>query len=197
MSKRPPKPASEEDAVNAFGKPNQMNTYPEHVAEHYASFGRALWKLQHKPLDKHDPDQLIQRFSEFLDLCATYDVKPLVSSCAASMNMSWTSLRDIVTDAPSFKTFPDDARNVLKDIYVNLGAIHEQALESAKQGQAGLIFLGKNYHSLKDVQEHSYTISVEDASNTPIQAIEAKYREIPVPENYLELHDIFEENAEE
>lgn len=191
MGRKLYKPHSEEDAVDKYGTPNQMNTFPENVAKHYASFGRALWRLQHKPIDKRDPQQLIERFDEFLSLCEEHDVKPLVASCAASMNMSWTTLRDIVTDQPRFKNYPDDARAVLKDIYVALSAIHEQALESAKQGQAGLIFLGKNYHDLKDVQEHSYNISVEATTDVArIEAIDAKYSEIPADEpGMIEAHE--------
>ena len=136
MARHPshPKPTTEDQFINAYGSPTRMNSLPEGRAEKYVAFARALWKLP--KIDYHSADQLRQRIDEFFGICVQYDAKPLVSSCAAVCGLSWTSFRGIATDDPEYRNFPEDARQVIKDTYIMLSAIHEQVLEGAKQGQA-------------------------------------------------------------
>ena len=184
----PKVPKTLDEAIQALDVPktaSPMSVYPE-GSDKYTYAAIDIWNLP--SFDIRDPDQLIPRIATILEICAKRDIKPLFATMAYGLGISYQHFRDIVTNAPNTKNFPANCREILRKTYTMLNSYNEQLLEKATQGQAGLIFMLKNYYGYRDVTEVNYSNTAAQSSPA-LTVIDAKYAEVPDDVDVIDVQD--------
>ena len=185
---QPKVPKTLEEAITVLDAPktaSSMSVYPE-GSDKYTYAAIDIWNLP--SFDIRDPQQLIPRIATILEICAKRDIKPLFATIAYGLGISYQHFRDIVTNAPNTKNFPASCREILRKTYTMLNSYNEQLLEKATQGQAGLIFMLKNYYGYRDITEINYSNTAAQTS-PELNVIDAKYADVPDDADFIDVQD--------
>lgn len=128
-------------------------------------------------IDPSDPEQLMQRFEDYCDLCERHDSKILVSGMCQSFGMTRNDVMDWAKGKRTRldKMLSTESAAVLKNILQSLEVSWESAMQNnGYRNPVTGIFLGKNNFGYRD--ESQTVIKHEDAAQGPTKAeLEAKY----------------------
>ena len=134
-----------------------------------------LMELHKMPrIDVHDAEQVESRTVEWMQLCAEYGLKLQVNGYACALGMNRTTLADVI--AGRNRGYPLAVVDILKDTYELIAAYNEAALLETQGNPAGLIFLAKNHHGYKDVQERQELHVHAELQSLPPAEVAAKYQ---------------------
>lgn len=125
----------------------------------------------------NDPKEINRNATKYFEICAKHDCKPGVAGLALALKMDRIKLWNIVNDQPKAPKIPEECKQLIKYYHQYLNAIWEQMMQGGVNPAAG-IFLGINnfgYHNEQNIIVHP----AETKSEADIEAIEAKYNEIP------------------
>lgn len=127
--------------------------------------------------DWNDIEALNRNATKYFEICAKWDCKPGVAGLALALKMDRRRFWEIVNDQPRAPKISNEAKDVIKFYHQYLNALWEQMLQGGINPAAG-IFLGINnfgYHNEQNIVVHP----VSEKTEADIEAIEAKYSEIP------------------
>lgn len=128
-------------------------------------------------IDLSDPEALMQRFDDYMDLCERHGSKPLVSGWCAALDVSRSELVGWSKGAQGrlAKGLSPESSRLLKKILETFEVSWEFAMQNnGYRHPVSGIFLGKNNFGYKDVSET--IVSHESAAQGPSRAqLEDKY----------------------
>ncbi|MBY4798337.1 hypothetical protein K6V98_08260 [Collinsella sp. AGMB00827] len=141
-------------------------------------------------VDMADPEAVRRRALEYLDLCAQYDTKPLVSGLCIVMGTN----RDEVTKwakgqktSLGYRLSPESSLE-LQNALANLEVLWEFAMQNnGYRNPVTGIFLGKNNFNYKDISET--VIRHESASAGPSRAQLAEKYAAALPAEDVRVED--------
>ena len=107
-----------------------------------------------EPPDYSDPDAMLKRFYDYLDVCDELKMRPLVQGTAMAFGMNRNVMTDIVVGRlPKWKNLTPESRSVLKKCYDFLQLSWENQLSTETGNPVKWIFLGKNHFGYRDQSE--------------------------------------------
>lgn len=150
---------------------------------------RSLYKLP--PVDRTDPDAIMDRFDEYLDLCDEYRMRPLVGNYAVAYGLLKQELFAVLT-GQTMSGFTSETIKVLKYQYNLVESNFEQSLIESKNPVPGIYYskaqLGWRETASETVITHRREESPQLSGQTADE-IAAKYAQIvgveDVPRNEL------------
>jgi hypothetical protein len=137
---------------------------------------RALPKI-----DTTDPKQVEERIQTYFVMCADADVKPTVTGFLMALDVSRTTLWEWKNGVCREGTH----QAIIVKAYGMLEALWEDYMMNGKINPVSGIFLGKNNFGYQDKQEYVVTPNTKEIQPTDVKAIEAKYAELPAPDDDL------------
>ena len=132
------------------------------------------------PINTADPVQVEQRISDYMALCAQYDMKPTVKGFCNALRIGRNTLFE--WKRGSFRA--GTHQEIILRAYDLLEELWEGYMQNGKINPVSGIFLGKNNFGYADKQEYVVTPNtggVPDAMD--VATIEAKYAELPDSED--------------
>ena len=128
------------------------------------------------PIDATDAEQIAARAGEWFALLDKYGMRPQVNALAMALGMDRRRLWEVVTDQPRGERLPQDARDSIKRLYQIIAIMNENALLETQGNPAALIFLAKNHHAYRDVQERQELHIRAEVDALPVAEIAERYR---------------------
>lgn len=130
-------------------------------------------------VDYSDPQAVMARFAEYLDICSKHGMRPLVQGAAMALHMDRHAFSGIGRGDERYYryrgTMTLETVRVLQRCYQMLGACYESYLSEEKGNPVRWIFIGKNYFDMRDQCEVvTFAPPEEDRAESP-DAIAAKY----------------------
>ena len=152
-----------------FAQPN----VPAGRNTEYATF---LMKIsQFPPVDRNDVSALEQRFCDYLNLCAEFDMK--VGNQAAYLALGIT--KDIVYQWEHGMTGTPAHHEFIKKVKQFCATYREGLMQDGQINPVTGIFWQKNYDGLKDTQDLVLTPNTQRLSDGDYQEIAEKYKQLP------------------
>lgn len=147
----------------------------EHDRNHKnLEFTKAVMLLE--PIEDWTLDAVSERFDEYVRLCDTWDVRPMVQSCALAFDMDRHNLYDIANGRQrSWKNATPESIRFLQKIYNFLHANAETNLTNENGNPVKWFFLMKNHFSYQDQTEKIVRRIDEKPVLADPAAIAAKY----------------------
>lgn len=141
------------------------------------AFGAAIMGLE--PVDYSNPDALQARFVEYLGLCASHGVRPMVTSAALAFHMDRHAFGGIGNGDKRYYnykgTMTPQSVKVLQRCYHMLAACYETFLTEERGNPVKWLFLGKNYFGMRDQCEIVTYAEPEREERASADEIVAKY----------------------
>lgn len=126
-------------------------------------------------IDVNDPVQVQNRINEYFTLCIADDIKPTVKGFLNALRVAKSTLWEWKTGGLRAGTH----QAIILEAYDVLEALWEDYMMNGKINPVSGIFLGKNNFGYQDKQEYVLTPNQGQINAQDIQAIEAKYDELP------------------
>lgn len=126
-------------------------------------------------IDTADPVQVQNRIKQYFALCATDDIKPSVKGFLNSLRVAKSTLWE--WRQGNYRAGTHQA--IICEAYDVLEALWEDYMQNGKINPVSGIFLGKNNFGYQDKQEYVLTPNQKTVTQADVQAIEAKYEELP------------------
>ena len=163
---------------NNFPTSQPPNTEPGDNAKYltHAMAVRALPKI-----DTTDPVQVEGRIQLYFEMCAAADMKPTVTGFLMALDVSKTTLWEWKNGVNRKGTHQE----IIVRAYGTLEALWEDYMMNGKINPVSGIFLGKNNFGYQDKQEYVVTPNTKEIEVADVKAIEAKYAELPAPDDDL------------
>lgn len=139
----------------------------------YATFLMEISSLP--PVDKDDIEALEQRFRDYLNLCAKYDMK--VGNQAAYLALGIT--KDNVYDWENGRGRTPAHSDFIKKVKQFCATYRENLMQDGQINPVTGIFWQKNYDGLKDTQDLVLTPNTQRLSDSDYQEIAEKYKQLP------------------
>lgn len=120
------------------------------------AFGKEVMAFE--PPDFGDPESLRQRFYDYLDLCSSHGVRPMVGSMANAFGIDRRELWGIAVGDAKYRNWhggilTPECRDVIQKAYTFLNTAWEIYLMEETKNPVKWLFLGKNYFGMKDQTE--------------------------------------------
>lgn len=148
-----------------------------------------------------DPEEMIQRFNDYIELCAKYEVRPLVTGMAMALGMNRHAFTGIATGNPQYQNYKgitSECKAVTQKAYEYLSILYESQLSEEKGNPTKWIFLGKNHFGYRDQTERVNFHVDEKAALPSADQVAAKYAHmLGKDEDPLELEVIEPEQLPE
>ena len=156
---------------NNFPMAQIPNTDPGENSRYIA---HTLAVRQMPKIDHRDPEQVRKRAYDYMELCAQHDMKPTVNGFCSAIGVSRQTLLNWKTG----EYREDTHQAVVLEYYSMLEELWENYMQNGKINPVSGIFLAKNlFYGYADKQE--YVLTPNQPSTVDIEAIEAKYAELP------------------
>ena len=104
-----------------------------------------------------------------------YGLRPQVNGLAVALGWNRHTLYDVITGERG-KLVTSASRELIKRAYELIAVFNENALLESTGNPAALIFLAKNHHEYKDVNEQRYTVARVDVQALPPSEIAERYK---------------------
>lgn len=143
-------------------------------------------------IDFNDPDAIINRYFEYLELCDKHGLKPMVAGMAFAYGINRHVFGGIARDDKKYanwRQLSTECRAVIKKVYESLEQLWETYLVEEKGNPVKWIFLGKNHFSYKDQAERVVRTIDETPQLASPSAVASKYKAM-VGRPTLELQPI-------
>ena len=145
-----------------------------------AKYINVSMKLFNLPrIDLRDPEQVVERLSEYFQIHFDADLKPTVAGMAMALGVDRRRLWEIRTDTPTSNRWVEDLPTLTKDsikrAYDFMENMWECYMLNGKINPVSGIFLGKNNFGYQDKQEMVVTPNVNNDSDYNADDIRARY----------------------
>lgn len=155
---------------------NGLMTEPGDNAK-YLSLGMELFKLP--AIDLKNPEQVIDRLSEFFEIHARYDMKPTVAGMGMALGLDRRRLWEIKTGnfgtQKSLAELPTSTKDSIKKAYEYMEILWENYMQNGKINPVSGIFLGKNNFGYQDKTEYVVTPNTNPDSDFNAEDIRKRY----------------------
>ena len=122
-------------------------------------------------------EEMIEILEGFFKKCAELGQIPSVEKACVALGMSITELRKIRDGV--LKGFSPKTKDIIKEVYTICGAITGDLAMRNEINGVVYIFMAKNHFDLSDKQEVVVTPNNTLEATTTVDAITAKYEELP------------------
>ena len=143
----------------------------------YLSLGMELFKLP--AIDLKEPQQVIDRLSEFFEIHARYDMKPTVAGMGMALGLDRRRLWEIKTGnfgtQKSLSELPTLTKDSIKKAYEYMEILWENYMQNGKINPVSGIFLGKNNFGYQDKTEYVVTPNTNSDSDFNAEDIRKRY----------------------
>ena len=121
------------------------------------------------------PEQLMERWNQYIDYCAEISFKPTVESLAVACGVDRATL-----NGWKIGTFGNaEMHTTAKQIFEMLAAIDADMAINGKMDRVVWIFRAKNYHDMHDQSEVTVSQGNTLGEIISVEDIEKKYAELP------------------
>jgi len=132
--------------------------------------------IMHWPMiDITDPEEVRTRIGEYFQLCVNDDMKPSVKGLENALRVS----RSTIWEWRQGHYRAGTHQAIIREAYDVLEALWQDYMQNGKINPVSGIFLGKNLFSYADKQEVVVTPNQYQIQEVDMEAIEAKYAELP------------------
>lgn len=135
----------------------------------------ALATLNMPPIDISDPKQVEDRLDWYFEHCIENEMKPTVKGFCNSLGISRVTLMEWRQGNHR----KDTHQQIILKAYNVLEELWEDYMQNGKINPVSGIFLGKNNFQYADKQEYVLTPNQNAVQELDVEAIEAKYAELP------------------
>lgn len=158
------------------GKPNYGQ---EHIkpGDNSKYIRHALKTLNMPSIDISDPKQVEERVAWYFEHCLSQDMKPTVTGLCNALGICRNTIRTWYNE--DFRAMTHAP--IIKRAYALLEELWEDYMLNGKINPVSGIFIGKNAWNYADKQEVVVTPNAQ-SDNLDVAAIEAKYAELPEPD---------------
>lgn len=161
-----------------------MQDVPGDETARAIAFSAELWNME--PFDASDPDEVVERISDFFQLCVDYQYKPPVAGMAQALGMTRNELNHVIHgNITQWKSRGGTSESVeiVKKAYKNLNTLWEIYFTTGQLNPACAIFLGKNNFGYRDVVEN-VNVNVDPAGElVNSEELKEKYLQAVEPED--------------
>lgn len=159
-------------------KESKAAEYNEREADKNRSiinFTRELFMLD--DFDYEDVNAIKYRFYEYLDICDTYGVKPMVNSMCTALKISKNAFWGLVSGNYNYpyRNVTADGIRFLQQCYDFLQTSWETSLTAENGNPCKWFFLGKNYFGYEDTTVHINRDEPETKMLPTVEEVTEKY----------------------
>lgn len=152
------------------------NPHVKDAESNAAIMGYLMELYDMPPVDIDDAEAVDARVREWFALCLEHQLKPQASGLAFALGLTRTTLSELASGRNGGSRYLPDVLATIKRAHALCGAYNEAALMETQGNPAGLIFLAKNNHGYRDVQERQEFHVHADIQSLPPAEVAERYR---------------------